>query len=342
MEPNMNITKKTVAQIGLLALLVISTTILHYHTDSRQLSIHIVFRELYFLPIILAGFWFGLYGGLGTALVTTVLYLPFVLSLPQGISGHNLGNIVQILLFNIFGVIVGLLRDRDIRRQKRLRDAESLIATGTAVSSIAHDMKTPLVAIGGFVQQVRKKITDRRLADKLDMVLEQVQRMETMVNDMLTFGRPLHLQCEPCDIGRLLTETARLAEPEASLNQVQIVTDLQDPLPEVSCDKKRLQQALLNLLNNGVEASPTGARVRLRAFGRRDRVLIEVANQGEGIPGKDLPHIFTPFYTTKKEGTGLGLPIVAKIVEAHGGSIRVAENTAVGVSFRIILPVRQK
>lgn len=122
-----SIKKESAARISAIALLVICITILHYRTDHFHLSSHILFRELYFLPIILAGFWFGVYGGVGASLSVTLLYLPFVLALPEGISGHNFGNLIQILLFNIFSLLFGLLFDRQQRHLQQLLEAEKTL-----------------------------------------------------------------------------------------------------------------------------------------------------------------------------------------------------------------------
>ena len=188
------IRKERAGRISAIALLVICVTILHYRTGHLHISSHILFRELYFLPIILAGFWFGISGGMGASLAVTLWYLPFVLALPEGISGHNFGNLIQIILFNIFGLVFGLLFDRQKRQQQKLLEAENLAAMGRAVACIAHDMKTPLMAIGGFVQQVRRKVADDKLTTKLDFAVEQVRRLEALVGDMLAFTKPLNLQ----------------------------------------------------------------------------------------------------------------------------------------------------
>lgn len=325
----------------IICLLVIIITILHYRTDHLAVSTHIVFRELYLLPIILAGFWFGLYGGLLSALSATALYLPFVLTRPEGITGHNFANIVQIILFNLFGILFGLMRDRDLKQQQRILEAESLAAMGKAVSCIAHDMKTPLVAIGGFVLQVKRKISDEKLAKKLELALDQTDRLEILVRDMLAFARPLQLEYRQEQINDLLEEITTVAADKAARHKVLIRTDLQNDLPEIPYDKYRMHQAILNLLNNALEASPEGSKVTVASRLTGDGVVIGIADCGCGIPDKLRDDIYTPFVTTKKEGTGLGLPIVKKIIDAHQGSIHVRDNNVRGVTFRITLPREQ-
>lgn len=332
--------RKEYFRMALISFLVLSATAPHYLADQLLITSHILFRELYFLPIILAGFWFGTKGALTTSLTVTFLYLPYVLSLPEGITGHNFGNLMQILLFNAIGLLIGLLRDRETGQQRKAREAENLAAMGRAVSCIAHDMKTPLMAIGGFVRQVRRKVPDAHLAGKLDMASSQVQRLETLVGDMLAFARPLQLQCQYGTINELLEESVMLAGEKASQHHsVTFATELQHDLPAIHYDQCRLQQALLNLLINALEASPPGEKIMVRCVFDQSNIIIEVSDRGAGIPPERQNDIFKPFMTTKKEGTGLGLPIAKKVIEAHGGTVKIKNNSDKGVTFRITLPV---
>lgn len=331
--------REKTGRIVAIALMVICITILHYRSDHFNISSHVLFRELYFLPIILAGFWFGVSGGVGASLAITLLYLPYVLALPEGISSYKFGNLIQIIIFNIFGLLFGLLFGRYKRQQQKLLEAESLAAMGRAVSCIAHDMKTPLMAIGGFVQQVQRKVADDKLNKKLDFAVEQVRRLEALVGDMLAFAKPLNLQCQQGAVNDLIHEVVLISGEKAARHAVTITTELQEDMPTVAYDAQRLQQALLNLVNNALEASPQGGEVILRSQTDGAGIAIEIIDQGEGIPKEQRNDIFTPFVTTKKEGTGLGLPIVKKVIEAHAGSITVSKNSEKGVTFRITIPL---
>lgn len=326
-------------RIVAIALMVICITILHYRSDHFNIASQVLFRELYFLPIILAGFWFGVPGGVGASLSVTLLYLPYVLALPEGIGSHKFGNLIQIILFNLFGLLFGLLFGRHKRQQQKLLEAENLAAMGRAVSCIAHDMKTPLMAIGGFVQQVQRKMADDKLIKKLDIAVEQVRRLEALVGDMLAFAKPLNLQWQQGAVNDLIHEVVMISGEKASRQAVTIATELQEGMPTVEYDAQRLQQALLNLVNNALEASPQGGKVVLRSQANGTCITIEIIDRGDGIPKERQDDIFTPFVTTKKEGTGLGLSIVKKVIEAHAGSITVSKNSEKGVTFRITIPL---
>ena len=336
------IKKKKIAKGSFIALLVILITIMHYQIDDQDISSRILLRELYFLPIILAGSRFGIYGGISASLFVTFLYLPFVLPLPEGIFINRFGNIMQIILYNVFGIIFGLLGDRQKRQHQKLLEAESLAAMGRAVSCIAHDMKTPLVAVGGFVQQVRRKVADDNLAKKLDVAFEQIRGLEILVGDMLAFVKPLNLQCQQGMINQLIDKVIMISKEKAFRREVTITKELQEDMPVAEYDTHRLQQALLNLVGNALEASPKGSEVIVRSQCRDDYIIIEIVDRGGGIPKERLHDIFTPFVTTKKEGTGLGLSIVKKVIEAHKGSIDVTENSKKGSTFQISIPLTRK
>lgn len=337
MEP---IEKRTTAKGSVIALLVLLITFLYYQIDHHDIDNRILLRELYFLPIILAGSRFGLKGGLSTSVFITFLYLYFVLTQPSSAICHTSGNIMQIMFYNLFGLVFGLLGDRQKRQQQKLLDAESLAAMGKAVSCISHDMKTPLVAIGALINQVRRKVVDEKLAKKLEIAFGQIQWLELLVGDMLTFAKPLTLECRKGMINHLIEEVVMISGEKALRHSVTIATELQEDMPVAEFDRHRLRQALINLINNALEASPQGSEVVFRSKSDDACIFIEVVDRGVGIPRERLRDIFTPFVTSKNEGTGLGLAIVQKVVEAHEGVIHLIENSKKGATFRITIPLK--
>jgi signal transduction histidine kinase len=245
---------------------------------------------------------------------------------------------MEILLFNLVGGVLGWLRDREILHQERLREMGCLAAMGRAVSSIAHDIKSPLVAIGGLTNQVRRKMaTDDPARPKLDVVIKQTARLESLVKDMLAFARPLNLEKHLDDINNLVSETLAVASETARQRNILIKERLSVDLPRITIDRHRLQQALLNLLVNAVDASPDGESVVILTAMRNNTVFIEIQDNGPGIPTEIEQDIFKPFVSTKKEGTGLGLSIVKKVVEAHDGVLSF-HNKQHGMTFKISLP----
>jgi two-component system sensor histidine kinase HydH len=325
--------------VVLIALLVAGITSLHYATHFSNAYEHTIYRELYFLPVTLAAFAFGFRGCLATSLTITALYLPFVLLQGKASPLYRFDNVLEILLLNVVAVALGILRNRERLSQRRLCEAESLAAMGRALSGVAHDMKLPLVAIGGYTAFVMKRLGESDPnRQKLDVVVRQVQRLETMVKNMLDFSRPLQLEKSATHLEKLLGDVAAVAKAEAASRGVDLELQSHNGLTPVSVDPGRLEQALLNLVSNAVQASKSGDAVKLKAIAQEGKVAIEVSDRGDGIPERKRCEIFTPFYTTKKGGTGLGLAIVKKIVEAHQGRLELMDNPDRGVTFRIVLP----
>lgn len=328
------------AMIILIATLVVGISLLHYTTRLGLHHYHIIFREIYFLPIVLAGLWFGLRGALMTSLSISALYLPFVLLSWQNFSADDLDKLIQILFFNVLAVILGVLRNREQLEQRRLREAESLAAMGRAMSGVAHDMKTPLIAIGGFSRLAQKEFEeDHPGHQKLEIVIRETRRLENMMKDMLDFARPPALQREREDLNKLVAESLSVVEDEAQRRKVDIRQSLSEDLPAVAMDTMRMERVLINLIMNAVQASPEGETVTVQTYRDGTSLVVDIADCGCGIPLDSREEIFNPFFTTKKEGTGLGLPIAKKIVEAHEGHLKIVDNPEKGVTFRLMIPI---
>ncbi len=319
-------------------LLVISW--LHYRLGPDQAVAHVFLQDFYFLPIILIGFWWGPWMGLLGAGVVCLLYLPYVLLVHDLTPALATSSATQMLLFLVVGLLVGWLRRREQRYQGEAQRAENLAAVGRAVASVAHDMKTPLMAIGGFSAQVKRKLPpEGPEAHKLQVVIDQTARLEGMVREMLDFSRPLDLHLQAVELERLVAETMEVAQPLAAAQGAKLATDLEPGLPPVHTDPGRLQQALINLLTNAAQASPEGGEVVLRVWRHGDEGVLAVADQGTGVPHEDREAIFTPFFTTKKDGTGLGLAVTSKIAQGLGGRVEVDDNQPAGALFRLHLPL---
>lgn len=331
---------RTEIKIILIAILVGGITFFHYFTEMKVHYYHIFYQGLYFLPVMLGGFWFGLRGALGTSLSITILYLPFTIMHWNGFSADDFNSIMEMVLYNFVAVILGKLRDRERTMQARLGEAERLAAMGKAVSGLAHDLKTPLIAIGGISRLVQKSLDQNGPhREKLDIIVEETQRLEKMVHEMLDFSRPLELHRSREDINQVVSQCLAVISDLAQKKKVKIQSKSLQNLPLTSFDALRMKQLLLNLLINAIEASSEGETVSVCSYQKRRRLIIDVSDCGCGIPVDKREEIFFPFFTTKKDGTGLGLPIAKKIVEAHQGYMEVLENPEKGVTFRVTIPI---
>ena len=332
----------TKVKVVVIAILVLTISSLQFWTDASYRYLHIIYRESFFLPIILAGLWFALKGALASSLAITVLYLPITLSHWDNLSPNDFSLLVDKLIYNIAAVVLGVMKNRENAEHKRVLKAENLASVGKAVAAIAHDMKTPLIAIGGFTTLVQKEFErDDPRHKKLGIAIDETRRLETMVKEMLYFSRLLELKPSPGNINKVILESTEIVVRAIEGQKVSIAAHLSDRLPMFSFDESRIKEVLINLLMNAVQASPEGGTVTVSTIQRGEHVQIDVADCGPGIPLENREKIFTPFFTTKKEGTGLGLSIVKKIIEAHKGKINVLDNKPKGTIFKILLPKRE-
>jgi len=196
------------------------------------------------------------------------------------------------------------------------------------------------MAVGGFVSQVRRKMDDQDpSAQKLDIAIAQAARMESMVKDMLAFAKPLQLIEKEVDLNGLIMEVVEVSQA-AQQNSKRIRLHLDRELPKTLLDANRMQQAVLNLINNALEASPEGGSVEVTTTSQNKTILIEIRDQGPGIPPDKRAQLFTPFVTTKQGGTGLGLSIAKKIIDAHEGELSLQASNSQGTTFVIEIPLR--
>jgi len=332
---------KSTIKIAIVLFLLTTITLTIILTEQNHYRYHSIYREFYFIPLVLAAFWFGLRGALLTSGSITLFYIIFLVFYWQGISAAKINTFVEIIFLNIVAVIFGTLRERENKQRRRAQKAENLAAIGKAVSGVAHDMKTPLVAIAGFARQVLKKMSeDDPQRDKLDIIYREAQRLESMVKDMLDYARPLDLRLAPASVNQLVRESLEVAQDLAREQGVTLEPRFLPDLFLTPLDAGRMKQVLINLVINAIQASPAGATVMVRsALGERN-ITIEVVDRGCGIPPDQKENIFVPFFTTKKEGVGLGLSMVQNIVAAHHGSVEFFDNRnpSQGVTSELLCP----
>jgi signal transduction histidine kinase/putative methionine-R-sulfoxide reductase with GAF domain len=227
------------------------------------------------------------------------------------------------------------------RAQAELVRRERLAAIGELAAAVAHEVRNPLGAIFNSVGPLRRMLQGQRdPAQLLDIVAEECERLNQIVGDLLDFARPSEPSFSPTAVGSLISSVVEAAAASATSAGVQIATHVPADLPPPALDARLMRQALLNLVINAVQASPRGEQVRIGVAHEAGDVLrIEVEDAGAGVAPQVAARMFEPFFTTKAAGTGLGLTIVKRIVEAHHGSISCEPGPARGAHFVLRLPI---
>ena len=242
-------------------------------------------------------------------------------------------------------LLIGRDVTTEVEMQARLVETERLAAVGELVAGVAHEVNNPLGSISAFAQLLLREeglTADQR--ESLEIIYGETLRASHVVKDLLAFARRSAPRREAVDLTQVVERALRLRGYQLASHGVRTVLDLPEGLPQVIGDARQLQQVVLNLVTNALQAMPDGGDLRLVARGNADRVSLEMTDSGGGIPESVRPHIFEPFFTTKPEGegTGLGLSVSYGIVAAHGGTLTLADSTSSGTTFLITLPAESQ
>jgi len=233
----------------------------------------------------------------------------------------------------------GLIHRDMVLKDRQIMQSEKLASLGQLAAGIAHEIRNPLGIISGSAQTLLKQGDPETQQEMAQYIVEESERINSMINNFLSFARPKEPRLQSCNLVNLLSRTLQLIAPQARSRDVDIVQEIPDEPIQTWIDPEQIQQALMNIALNALEAMPQGGvcSVALSKNGK-DRVIIRLSDTGPGIAQKNLSRIFDPFFTTKDRGTGLGLSIAHTIVENHGGSISVSTGPERGVTFIINLP----
>lgn len=226
---------------------------------------------------------------------------------------------------------------------QQLERADRLASIGEMAAGIAHEIKNPLAGISAAVTIIKDDMTpDDPRGAILGEVVEQVRRLDKTVNDLLYFGKPSLPELSRVDINMILKTILKFASQHRGGGNIEKRFDLQSDLPPVYADDKQMQQVFLNIILNAYQAMTSGGVLGIvSSLVVRNNVAyvrVDISDTGPGIPSQILEKIFTPFYTTKAQGTGLGLPICNKLVKLHKGEIRVTSDDTTGTTFTVELP----
>jgi two-component system sensor histidine kinase HydH len=239
---------------------------------------------------------------------------------------------------------VFILKDlSDIRALEiEIQQKNKLAAVGNLAAGVAHEVRNPLSSIRGYAAYFGSLFdSDSDNKKAANIMAEEVDRVNRVISELLEFARPMELELQEVEIFDLVDKALRLIKYEAEMARVNIAKSIASDIPKVAMDKDRFTQVLLNIFINGIQAMKAGGDLTVEVFTRENKLTFQISDTGDGISAEDQANIFNPYFTTKKKGAGLGLAIAFKIIESHGGSIKIESAKGKGTMFVISIPLDQ-
>jgi len=367
-KPSSPTRRQTYARLLLLMLVIASISLTHYLAPLQLHYLHDIFQRLYYLPIILSAFWFGLWGGVGCALLVSLLYAPHIVFQWGGSLTLELEKYLEIVMYNVVGGLTGLLTQRDRRQRKelqltaagleqsyralqeqterigaveeQLRRSERLSTLGEMAAVLAHEVRNPLASLRGTAEILRDDFRPGTPKHEfVEIQIKETERLNRVVEEFLRMARQQPGELQRCLVAEELETIVTLTSNEARRRKVTLQLEAVDRGLLVNADGEKLRQAFLNIILNALQATPEGGSVTITVQPQQESCEIRISDSGPGINDEIRQRIFEPFFTTKPDGTGLGLAVTKKIIEAHGGSLSVESAAGSGTTMVVQLPL---
>ena len=228
-----------------------------------------------------------------------------------------------------------------LRLKERLAHAERLSSLGEMAAGISHEIRNPLGIIRSSAELLKKKIAKIDPQNSIpDIIVEESNRLNNIITDFINYAKPRNPNFVPCRVEEIIDKNLTFLEAQNKEKGHIIKKNYQESLPDIMADSGMLYQSFLNILLNAMQSMPDGGRILVEVSANDHRVTIHFDDEGQGIPPENINKIWDPFFTTKEQGTGLGLGIVKNIIESHGGSIQIANRPVVGSRVTIELPLK--
>lgn len=333
----------------------------HYFTPPSLFLWHNIFQRLYYLPIVFAAISFGWVGGLLAAVASALCYVPHILMAWGHNPEYTANQYAEIVVFFLVGAVTGVLSDRERKRRQQLQKsteelskvyrelqdsfeqlkrADRLSAVGQLSAGLAHEIRNPLASIEGAVDVLEKdQGSGDRKAEFLSIIKKECRRLNGLLSNLLDFARPRQPRIKVMHVRKVIDSVVSLAAHTGERKGVSIQVRVPEDLPTIKGDIEQLQQVILNLTLNAIQAMPEGGNITLAAEQANEQFAIRVVDEGSGVEEEDVDRIFDPFYTTKPAGTGLGLAVAHQIIRQHGGVIKAERNPEKGMTFSVLLPL---
>ncbi|MDO0824322.1 sensor histidine kinase [Desulfosporosinus nitroreducens] len=352
-----------------IGLVVAVLTIIHYTNYHYEVDYHILLQFAYYLPVIYAAMRFGPAGGIISSFIITLLFIPLMWHMQGDLSpAAKYTQWVEVGLINVIGWLTGILTEEERkakrkyklalmiqkelveklkregqereRLEREIRQTERVTALGHMSAGLAHEIRNPLGIMKVSIQMLaQEKCDDGVVSEYCRVLLEECERLNRLLSEFLSFARPKELVREGITLGKLLDEGVTLVQPALRQNNIKLEqARSQVDLQEVEVDPDQIKQVILNILLNAIDAQGEGGVILLSGVQEDGFVGFAVSDEGPGILPDALPYIYDPFFTTKETGTGLGLSVVHRILDQHGGKITTLNLNERGVRVEILLP----
>ena len=350
---------------------ILLATLLLDHTG--EIGINSSYFPIYFLPVVSAAIYFGTLGALVWTTISSLAYLSLLFPALQEVDVTPEGKgilAIRVLFFYIAAILVNRFAVENRRQVQRLQDlsdkleetnrqlrraeagarrAERLAALGQLSAGLAHEIRNPLGVIKGSADMLNRKVagSEPLVAELAGYISSEVNRLNALVVRFLDFARPSNLELRPAGISEIVDRAVEAASASIPNSGVKIERHYAPNLPEIPADPQLCEQVFVNLITNAMQAmlaqEDSSEKTLRLSIGPESShgesgVGVIVEDTGPGVPPESREQIFNPFFTSKKDGVGLGLSIVAKIVDDHRGSIRLENNTPHGARFHVFFP----
>jgi PAS domain S-box-containing protein len=232
----------------------------------------------------------------------------------------------------------------DITERKKTEEVlhrqDKLAAVGQLAAGVAHEIRNPLTSMKGYAEFLQLDERDPERLEFLNIILDEIERVNTIVEDFMVLAKPKVVELEEKNVVPVIKNVVAFLEFEARKKNVHLSFDCSQDIIQIECDENRLKQVFLNFIKNGIEAMPNGGDLYVKTIIHDNNVQISIQDTGVGIPKDKLKNLGEPFYTTKKNGNGLGLMVSFKIIESHNGKVFVESEPNKGTTFNILLPAK--
>ncbi|WP_419954173.1 ATP-binding protein [Neobacillus niacini] len=262
-----------------------------------------------------------------------------------GFMIHDIQVVAPVIIYIILSAIalIILIRfesflDSLTNAHEELRRKEKLAVIGQMAAAIAHEIRNPLSSLKGFTQLQQERYPNTN--DFYPIMIQEIDRINSIVEDLMTLGKPKEIKFSKANIEEIIAYTLSITQQEAERQGVSVETTMTGPLPPLDCDSKQLKQVFINLIKNAIESMSEGGKIKVSVkVLDGTKMNISIQDEGSGIDEESIPNLGEPFFTTKTDGTGLGLMVSNQIVQDHNGEITIKSSLGKGTTVNVTVPI---